>query len=132
MNENSLKGMKIVWIEDDKFLGKMITKRFAPTGADLVQVTDGAVAFDAVRDNKPDIIMLDLLLPNVDGFEVLRRIKADEATRDIPVIVLSNLGQKDEVARIRELGVDKFFVKASIGLDGIIPEILRIVGHKIL
>lgn len=130
MNENVLKGIKIVWIEDDKFLGKMIAKRLAPTGANLIQVTDGAVAFDAVKDNMPDIVMLDLLVPNVDGFEILRLIKASEATRNIPVIVLSNLGQRDEVERIRQLGVDKFFVKASIGLDGIIPEILKTIRPK--
>ncbi len=127
MNENILKGVKIVWVEDDKFLVSLISKRISETGATLVQVTDGAKAFESIKAEKPSIVILDLLMQNLDGFEILKQLKADPATKSIPVLVLSNLGQKEEIEKAHELGAVKFVVKASIGLDGIIPEIEKII-----
>lgn len=123
MNENNLNGIKIVWVEDDKFLVSLIQKRMEGTSAQLIQVTDGAVAYDKVKEVKPNVVVLDLLMPNIDGFEILRKIKADPETKAIPVLVLSNLGQKEEIEKAHDLGATKFVVKATIGLDGIIPEI---------
>ena len=123
MNENNLNGIKIVWVEDDKFLVSLIQKRMEGTSAQLIQVTDGAVAYEKVKEVKPNVVVLDLLMPNVDGFEILRKIKADPDTKAIPVLVLSNLGQKEEIEKAHDLGATKFVVKATIGLDGIIPEI---------
>ena len=71
------------------------------------------------------MVVLDLLMPNVDGFEILRKIKSNEDTKHIPVIVLSNLGQKSEVDRAKELGAEKFIIKATVGLDQIVPEIVH-------
>lgn len=121
--ENNLNGIKIVWVEDDKFLVSLIQKRMAGTTAELIQVTDGALAYDKVKEIKPNVVVLDLLMPNIDGFEILRKIKADPEINKIPVLVLSNLGQKEEIEKAHELGATKFVVKATIGLDGIIPEI---------
>lgn len=121
--ENNLNGIKIVWVEDDKFLVSLIQKRMAGTTSELIQVTDGALAYDKVKEVKPNVIVLDLLMPNIDGFEILRKIKADPEISKIPVLVLSNLGQKEEIEKAHELGATKFVVKATIGLDGIIPEI---------
>lgn len=127
MNENILKNIKIVWVEDDKFLVSLISKRIGETGATLIQVTDGEKAFETIKTEMPGVVILDLLMKNLDGFEILKQLKADESTKPIPVLVLSNLGQKEEIDRARELGAVKFVVKASIGLDGIIPEIEKIV-----
>lgn len=125
MDKKSLAGVKIVWIEDDKFLANMVGKRMTETGAELTQVVDGSKAFDTVKAVQPSVVVLDLLMPNVDGFEILRQIKADASTKDIPVIVLSNLGQKIEVDRATALGATKFIIKATVGLDQIVPEIVR-------
>jgi PleD family two-component response regulator len=125
MNTKSLAGAKIVWVEDDKFLANMVGKRMVETGAELTQVVDGSKAFDVVKEVQPRVVVLDLLMPNVDGFEILRQIKADASTKAIPVIVLSNLGQKSEVDRATELGAAKFIVKATVGLDQIVPEIVK-------
>jgi DNA-binding response OmpR family regulator len=129
MNENKLDGIKIVWVEDDKFLVSLIQKRMQGTSAQLIQVTDGAFAYDKIKEVKPDVVVLDLLMPNVDGFEILKKIKADSSVSAIPVLVLSNLGQKEEIEKAHELGAAKFVVKATIGLDGIIPEIEKL-AHK--
>jgi two-component system phosphate regulon response regulator PhoB/two-component system alkaline phosphatase synthesis response regulator PhoP len=130
MNDKSLAGIKIVWVEDDKFLAGMVGKRMVETGAELTQVVDGAKAFDTVKLVLPQLVVLDLLMPNVDGFEILRQIKADKETKGIPVIVLSNLGQKSEVVRATELGAVKFIVKANVGFDEIVPEIVKALKVK--
>jgi CheY-like chemotaxis protein len=101
----------------------MISKRVEETGATLIQVTDGARAFEVVKKEMPNIVLLDLLMPNVDGFDILKSVKGNFDTKDIPVIVLSNLGQEEEIERAKELGAAKFLVKAKLGLDEIIPEI---------
>ena len=129
-NGKSLSGVTVVWVEDDKFLSNMVGKRMTETGATLVQVTDGAKAFDSVKQSKPHIVVLDLLMPNVDGFEILKQMRSDVETKDVPVIVLSNLSQKEEIDRAKELGVVKFIVKATIGLDEIVPEIIKVLGKN--
>jgi len=129
-NSGILKGIKIVWIEDDRFLSDMIARRVADTGALLVPVTDGAKAFEAVKTNKPDVIMLDLMIPNVSGFEILRLVKADPEIKMIPVIVLSNLSQQAEIDKVKALGAEKFMVKAVVGLDEILPEIAKVVHRS--
>jgi PleD family two-component response regulator len=127
---NNLDGIKIVWVEDDMFLVGLIQKRMEGTNAQLVQVTDGGKAFQTIKESMPHIVILDLLMPNVDGFEILRQLKSDEATKTIPVLVLSNLGQSSEIDKAKDLGALKFVVKASIGLDSIIPEIEKIVKER--
>ncbi len=128
MENDILKGAKVLWVEDDKFLRNMIDQRLAPTGADLVSVTDGAKALETIKSYIPDIIMLDLLMPNVDGFEILKLVKSDESLKHIPVLVLSNLGQKEEVERCKKLGAEDFIIKATIGLDDIIPRIRAVLA----
>jgi two-component system phosphate regulon response regulator PhoB/two-component system alkaline phosphatase synthesis response regulator PhoP len=128
MENDILKGAKVLWVEDDKFLRNMIDQRLAPTGADLVSVTDGAKALETIKSYIPDIIMLDLLMPNVDGFEILKLVKSDESLKHIPVLVLSNLGQKEEVDRCKKLGAEDFIIKATIGLDDIIPRIRAVLA----
>jgi two-component system phosphate regulon response regulator PhoB/two-component system alkaline phosphatase synthesis response regulator PhoP len=128
MENDILKGAKVLWVEDDKFLRNMIDQRLAPTGADLVSVTDGAKALETIKSYIPDIIMLDLLMPNVDGFEILKLVKSDDSVKHIPVLVLSNLGQKEEVERCKKLGAEDFIIKATIGLDDIIPRIRAVLA----
>lgn len=128
MENDILKGAKVLWVEDDKFLRNMIDQRLAPTGADLVSVTDGAKALETIKSYIPDIIMLDLLMPNVDGFEILKLVKSDASLKHIPVLVLSNLGQKEEVERCKKLGAEDFIIKATIGLDDIIPRIRAVLA----
>jgi two-component system, sensor histidine kinase and response regulator len=126
--EKTLAGKKILWVEDDKFLSSMIAKRLTNEGALLTHATDGeeAVTFIA-RDEKPDIVMLDIILPKLDGFQVLQKIKTNPATKDIPVILLSNLGQPSEIEKGQQLGALKFLVKATVSLDQIVKEIKKAV-----
>lgn len=133
MHSPDLSGKKIMWVEDDKFLSDIIARKLAEHGCVLFPATEGGEAFRILGKEKPDLILLDILLSGMDGFEILKRIKEDEKTKHIPVILLSNLGQKEDIEKGKALGAARFLVKAMVTLDEIIEEIktvLKEVGSK--
>ncbi len=122
--------VKILWVEDDVFLGSIVSRKLAGTGAAYTQATDATAAFNYLENATPDIIVLDIMLPGMNGFEILEKLKTNPKTVNIPVVVLSNLGQKDDMDKCFKLGASKFFVKALVTLDHIIEEIISLVGKK--
>jgi len=122
----SLSGKKILWVEDDKFLGDIIARKLSREGCELFHADNGEEALKLVKNEKPDIVLLDILLSGVDGFEILRKIKEDAETKHIPVILLSNLGQRADIDRGTALGAARFLVKATVTLDEIVLEIKKI------
>lgn len=119
---------KILIVEDDEFLRSLNAKRLETEGFEVSVAVDGKEAISKLAESKPDLIFLDLLLPNVDGFEVLTKIKQDEATKKIPVIVFSNLGQPEDIEKAKKLGADDFMVKANFTLDDVIQKIKQVLG----
>lgn len=119
----NLTGKKVMWVEDDKFLSDIISRKLVGEGCTLVHSTTGEEALSIVEKEMPDIIVLDILLSGIDGFEILRRLKANDKVKSIPVILLSNLGQKSDIQKGEELGAAKFLVKATMTLDEIVDEI---------
>lgn len=117
-------------VEDDKFLADLLVRHFAKEGFDIELAFDGEKGLEKVRERRPDLILLDLLLPGIDGYEVLRRLKADSTFADIPVIILSNLGQKDEIERALLLGAEDFLVKARFDLDEITEKIKKFLEKR--
>ncbi len=111
-NKQRLIMVKILVVEDDKFLREMISRKLDKEGYEVVQAMDGEKGEEAIREEKPDLVLLDLILPGIDGFEVLERTKKDPELSEIPVIILSNLGQKNEVERGLNLGAVDFLIKA--------------------
>ena len=128
--ESSLAGRKVMWVEDDKFLSDIIARKLTNEKCVLVHAVDGEQAMKLVAEENPDIIMLDILLPAIDRFEILSRLKADPKTKKIPVILLSNLGQKADIDRGQELGAARFLIKATVTLDEIISEIKTVIFGK--
>ncbi|MDD4062391.1 MAG: response regulator [Candidatus Pacebacteria bacterium] len=122
--------LKILVVEDDKFLRELITQKLAREGYDVVGAVDGEDGVVKVKENKPDIVLLDLILPGIDGFEVLAKIKEDEELSDIPVIILSNLGQRDDVDRGIKLGATDFLIKAHFTPSEIIEKIEAVMKDK--
>ncbi|MEK7612480.1 MAG: response regulator [Patescibacteria group bacterium] len=111
---------KVLLVEDDKFLSSLLKNRLEKDGYEIIVAHDGNEAIEALRNNTPDIILLDLILPGKSGFEVLEELKADPQLQNkvnIPVVVISNLGQESDMERGRELGVVDYFVKARISID---------------
>lgn len=103
---------KILIVEDDRFLRELITQKLAKEGFDIIEAINGEEGIKKTKEEKPDLVLLDLILPGIDGFEVLSKIKEDVALAQIPVIVLSNLGQKEDVERGLKLGAVDYLIKA--------------------
>lgn len=119
----ALAGKTILWVEDDRFLKDIITVRLSSEGCRLLHAADEEGAFTILQKETPDIVLLDILLPGADGFEILKKLKAGEMTKNIPVILLSNLSQDTDIAKGKQLGAAKFLVKSTVTLDEIISEI---------
>ncbi len=120
---------KILLVEDDNFLSELLLKKLAENKADAVRAADGEEAIKILKSSpKFDLVLLDLMLPKVGGFEVMEAINEDEKVKGTPVIILSNLGQKNDVERGVSLGAKKFLVKAILSLDEIINSAAEIVG----
>ena len=114
---------KILIIEDDKFLRELIAKKLAKDGFDTAEAIDGEEGIKKVKEEKPDLVLLDLILPGIDGFEVLSRIKEDAALSSVPVIILSNLGQREDIEKGLELGAVDYLIKAHFTPGEIIEKI---------
>lgn len=122
-----LAGKKIMWVEDDKFLSDIIARKLSTQGCILFHATEGEEALRMLQKERPDLVLLDILLSGIDGFEILERIKSNEGTKHTPVILLSNLGQKADIEKGRTLGAARFLVKATVTLDEIIEEIKTVL-----
>lgn len=126
-NTSKKKDIFILVIEDDKFLRELLVRKLTGEGFDVQNAIEAVSAFQILSQRKPNIILLDLILPGVDGFEILSRIKADPKISDIPVIILSNLGQKEDLDKAMALGAKDFMVKANFTLDEIVEKVNGIV-----
>lgn len=122
--------IKILVVEDDKFLRELITQKLSREGYDVYEAVDGEDGVKKAKESKPDIILLDLILPGIDGFEVLAKIKEDSDLVNIPVVILSNLGQRDDVERGLKLGAVDFLIKAHFTPGEIIEKVQKILGEK--
>jgi len=118
--ENS-KG-KILVVEDDKFLRELLVRKLFSGGFEVESAIDATGTFEILSGWTPNIILLDLILPGEDGFSVLEKLKRDKNFASIPVIILSNLGQQEDVDRAMALGAIDFMVKANFTLDEIIEK----------
>ena len=118
----------ILLAEDDRFLRRAAEATLKKKGYNVVTAADGQEALDAARRERPDLILLDVIMPKLQGFEVLERLKADSNTRDIPVVMLSNLGQDTDQAFALEQGAVAYLVKANVGLADLARHVADILG----
>jgi DNA-binding response OmpR family regulator len=117
----------ILIVEDDKFLRELIAQKLTKEGYDISEAVDGEEGIKKIKTEKPDLVLLDLILPGIDGFEVLSRMKADEKLAGIPVIILSNLGQREEIERGLKLGANDYMIKAHFTPREIIDKIKSVL-----
>ena len=104
---------RILVIEDDSFLLKMYEAALSREGFEVLSTADGQTGLKLAKEKKPDLILLDLILPRLDGFAVLKRLKKDQATSGIPVLILSNLGQEADIERGLKLGASDYLIKTE-------------------
>ena len=114
---------KILIIEDDKFLRELITRKLTSENFDIVEAVDGESGLKTLKEQKPDLVLLDLILPGIDGFEVLTKAKDDAMLALIPVIILCNLGQREDVERGLKLGAVDYLVKAHFTPNEIVEKV---------
>jgi len=114
------KGKKVLIVEDDSLLLKVMSESFLNENFEVATAENGLEVMDAVKKFSPDIILLDLIIPGIDGFAVLKQLKADDKTKNIPVVVTSNLGEQSDVKSTKALGADEYFIKSNVEMSKII------------
>jgi DNA-binding response OmpR family regulator len=105
---------KIAIIEDDPVINQMYRMKFEATGFDVQVADNGIKGVELIKEFNPDIVLLDLLMPEMSGAEALEEIRLHDWGKDIPVIILTNLGEEEAPSNIRDLGVASYIVKANL------------------
>lgn len=120
----------ILIIEDDPILGDVLTKKLSSGGYQVTLSADGAAGLDAIRRGHPDLVLLDILLPTMNGYEILEAKQSDNSIKDIPVIIISNSGQPVELGRTMTLGAKDFFIKAQYNPEEILAKVNALLPQQ--
>jgi DNA-binding response OmpR family regulator len=126
-NTKSSKAKKILWVEDDKLIGSILDKKFDAAGITVVRALNGEEAFALLKEFMPDLIILDITLPGMDGFEILQKIHMDKKYKDTQTLILSNLSRPSDFEKAKILGSTKYMVKAASSLDQIVAEVQKLL-----
>ncbi|MDA2936194.1 response regulator [Patescibacteria group bacterium AH-259-L05] len=118
---------KILIAEDDIFISRAYKDGLEQAGFEVITAADGQETLEKIRTEKPRLVLLDLIMPNKNGFEVLEEVKGDEALRKVPIVILSNLGQESDIEKGKELGAIDYLVKADLSMRQVIEKIKQYV-----
>lgn len=121
---------KILIIEDDRYISKMYQLKLSLDGFDVQVADNGRIGVEKAKDFKPDIILTDILMPELDGFEVIRTVKNDDETKTIPILIMSNLGQEDHIQKGLEMGALGYIVKSQYTPSKVVEKIKEILAGK--
>lgn len=121
------KTIHILLVEDDTFLANIYKTKFEMEKFKISIAENGETGWEEAKKKKPDIILLDILLPKMDGFAVLEKLKADSELKQIPVILLTNLGQKDDVEKGLELGAVDYLIKAHFKPSEVVEKVRKVL-----
>ena len=120
----------ILVVEDDQFLSKILKMKFEKIGYEILVAYDGLEALEMAKTKSPDLALLDIMMPVKDGFSVLAEMKKDSKLSKIPVIIASNLGQKEDKDKAVALGAEDYIVKSDTSLDDLVKRAREILGDK--
>lgn len=122
---------KILLVEDDSMVVRMYQRKLEKDGFQLTLAFNGEEGLAALKKEKPDIILLDIMMPKMNGIEMLKAVKADPALKDIPIVILTNLGDRPEdVQKCKELGAEDYWVKANTPIQKITERVKKILSKK--
>jgi len=126
------KKIKILMIEDDPFFAQLCSSALESAGYDVVVATDGEKGLEGVKKEDPDVILLDIVLPGINGLEVLEKIRRDPDSKiaNKSVIILSNLYAEEEEQKGKNLNADDYLIKANITSDELIVRIKKVIDEK--
>ena len=122
--------MKILIADDDTFFQKFYSSQLAEQGFEVIIATNGNDTLQKIRESKPDIVLLDIIMPDKDGFEVLEEKSQDNTIKNIPVIVFSTLGQEQDIKKATELGATGYINKSFFDLNSLLAKIQEVIKHK--
>lgn len=114
---------KILIVEDDRNMREALAEAFTDGGFEVLVEEDGKAVADVAKEQSPDIVLLDIILPKKDGFEVLSELKEDNETRKIPVILSTNLSDPSDIQKALDLGATTYLVKSNYSLDDIVKKV---------
>jgi len=130
MDKEEKKERKIVLVEDDSLMSSILATHLIKEGFSIVSVTNGTQAFERIQAEQQSIVLLDIVLPGISGFDILQKLKQEESTKSIPVLILSNLGSKEEIQRGMELGAEAYLVKANSMVEEITGKVREILNRR--
>ena len=119
----------ILVVEDEVALQDALKQSFEGAGYTIVQAFDGEEAAVKLTETKPDLVLLDLILPKKHGFDVLKEMKSNDATKHIPVLVLTNLEESEDVMKSIELGARGYLIKANYALKEVLAKVKEVLGE---
>ncbi len=119
--------IKILVAEDDPLYGKVYQSKLTREGYNVILVTNGQDAVEQALKEKPSLVLMDIIMPILDGFEALKRIKADPEGKDIKVIIMSNLSQDSDIEKAKGFGAFDYFVKSNISITELVEKISKVV-----
>ncbi|MEX0621661.1 MAG: response regulator [Candidatus Woykebacteria bacterium] len=119
---------KILIVEDDNFVSELYTHQFSKHGFDTKTAADGEAALNSIKEEQFDVVLLDIMIPKIDGLEVLKQIKSSSSTKKIDVIVLSNLGQDELIKQALQIGAKAYIIKSLYTPAQVVAEVRSILG----
>jgi len=122
---------KILVVEDEPMLATVLKSRLEKEGFEVFQARDGVEALTNLKQNKYDLVLLDIILPKMSGFEVMESIKSDPNASEVPIVIVSNLGQESDVQKGQMLGAIGYFIKAQLSIEELISKIKEFFGGGI-
>jgi len=124
------KQTNIVLIEDEEMLANMYETKFTNEGFQLRKALDGEAGLKLIEEDKPDLVLLDIIMPKLDGFSVLKKIRENAKTKDLPVILLTNLGQDEDIKKGQQLGAVGYLVKANLTPAEVVSKVQEYLKMK--
>ncbi|MFB6212250.1 MAG: response regulator [Candidatus Magasanikbacteria bacterium] len=121
---------QILLVEDEPLLGNLLERRLDEEGFEILRAEDGQEALEKVKNNELDLILLDIILPKISGFEFLKKIREAPQVGDIPVVIISNLGQESDIKKGKELGAVGYFVKAELSIEGLVSQVKEFLNNR--
>lgn len=121
------KKIKILLVEDDSFLASLYATKFTTEGFEVLQTGRGEEVLELSKQEKPEVILLDLVLPGTDGFSALAALKSEPATKKIPVVILTNLNEREEVNKGFALGAADYLVKSNFLPSEVVEKVRKVI-----
>lgn len=122
------KNKKILIVEDDVDLREILSEKLKLSGLETIEAADGAEGLAKALEIHPDLVILDIIMPKMDGLAVLRKIREDSWGAQVPVVILTNINENEKLVEALEIGIDEYLIKAEWKLEAVVEKIKNIVG----